>query len=402
MDSEKEKRGKYVASDSDDSSDSLEIECDVCDMDFTSVKSYEQHLKSKKHYKMLGKKETKEKYKKLNKLKDDVNDDQDSEFSCDVCEKVFSDFSQYKAHMKGRGHSKNLKKLKLKEKLKEVEGIVDKFVENEEDDNDELLEKPFAHCTACQKSFSGPENYHQHLRSSAHDKKSKQQALLEKWKKDSPDVKSEDNEEEEYFCEVCGKFFSGPIPYATHMESAIHKKEVKKAKVAEDLKEFYIREEEDGKFVCKECKRSFNDPIALKIHLRRNDHEKQKSKFDIMALLSAHPEIIPIKSSEYSDEDGETSANSKEVYDFLICNICHLSFNGVPSAQNHVKSKKHLKVKQQRKEIKALKRKLKKEMNSNIENGMEFLDSHNADNSEMVSGACNDIADNALGRLKEE
>ncbi|KFM79325.1 Zinc finger protein 564, partial [Stegodyphus mimosarum] len=373
MDSEKEKSGKYVASDSDDSSDCLDIECEVCDMDFTSVKSYEQHLKSKKHNKMRGKKETKKKFKKLNKLKDDAkysddNDDQDSEFNCDVCEKAFNEFSQYKAHMKGRGHSKNLKKLKLKEKLKGVEGIIDKFVENEEDDNDELLEKPFAHCNACQKSFSGPENYHQHLRTAAHEKKSKQQALLEKWKKNNPDVKSEDNEDEEYFCEVCGKFFSGPVPYATHMESAAHKKEVKKAKVAEDLKEFYVRDEENGKFVCKECKRSFNDPVTLKIHLRRNDHEKQKSKFDIMALLSTHPEIIPVKSSEYSDEEDETSANSEEIYDFLICNICHLSFNGVSGAQDHVKSKKHLKVKQQRKEIKALKRKLK-EMNSKPENG---------------------------------
>ncbi|XP_035221335.1 zinc finger protein 346-like [Stegodyphus dumicola] len=406
MDAEKKSREEYVVSDSDDSNDSLEIECDVCDIDFKSVKSYEQHLKSKKHNKMLGKKKLKENFKKLNELEDnnehdDENEEEeDSEYSCDICEKIFNEFSQYRAHMKGQVHSKNLKRLKLKEKLKDMEEFIDSFVKNYEDD-DELLEKPFAHCTACQKSFSGPENYHQHLRSAAHEKKRKQQVLLEKLKKDNPDIKSEDNEDDEYFCEVCDKFFTGLIPYFTHMESAVHKKELKRAKIAEDLKEFYVRDDEDGKFVCKECKKPFSDPVSLKIHLLNKDHEKKKSKSDIMALLSSHPEIILVKSSEYSDEEGETSENDEEDYDFLICNICHLSFNGVRNAQEHVRSKKHLKVKQQRKELKALKRKLKM-MNTNPENETELLNLHSSEHSKMVSQAGNDIPKNALGTLKQE
>ncbi|KFM67879.1 Zinc finger protein 346, partial [Stegodyphus mimosarum] len=399
MDAENKSREEYVVSDSDDSNDSLEIECDICDMDFTSVKSYEQHLKSKRHNKMLEKKKLKEKFKKPSELEDNNDHDDDDEeqeeleFSCNICEKMFNEFSQYKAHMKGQVHSKNLKRLKLKEKLKDMEELIGSFVENDDDD-DELFEKSFAHCTACQKSFSGPENYYGHLRSAAHEKKRKQQVLLEKLKKDNPDVKSGNNEDDEYFCEMCDKFFTGLIPYFTHMESAIHRKELKRAKMAEDLKEFYIRDE-DGEFVCKECERSFNDPVLLKIHLIKKDHEKKKIKSDIMALLSNHPEIIPIKPSEYSDEEGETSENDKDHYDFLICNICHLSFSGIRNAQEHVKSKKHLKVKQQRKELKALKKKLKR-MNSNPENKSELPNLHSSEYSEMVSQAGNDIPNNAL------
>ncbi|KFM79917.1 Zinc finger protein 346, partial [Stegodyphus mimosarum] len=402
MNAGKEKERDCIISDSDDSS-CIDIECDLCGMLFESVKSYEQHLKSKKHNKMLNKNKLKKELKKSDGLvKEDKNkedDDHDSEIHCSVCGKAFTEVSQYKSHLKGGVHSKNLKKQNLKEKLKDMEGVIDGNDENEGDD-DGVLEKPYAHCAVCQKYFSGPEGYQQHLESATHEKKLKHQAILEKFKKNNPDeAKLVGDEDDGYLkCDVCGKFFSGHVPYSRHVESAVHKKEVKRRKVAEDLKDFYIHDAENEKFVCKECKRPFTDILALKIHLEINDHEKQKSKREIMNLLSSHSEIVPVKCSEYSvsDDEGEVDGEAKQDYDFLVCNICRLSFSGPASAQDHVRSKKHLRVKKEKEDMKALKNKLKK-MRPNSENENAPRDKHSHD-TEMVS---NSKAD-ALNTSKQE
>ncbi|XP_035220172.1 zinc finger protein 346-like [Stegodyphus dumicola] len=406
MDAGKEKKRDCIISDSDDSS-CIDIECDLCGTLFESVKSYEQHLKSKKHNKMLNKNKLKKELKKPDELVDEANnkddDDQDSEIHCSVCGKAFNDLSQYKSHLKGGVHSKNLKKQKLKEKLKDMDGIIDGNVENEGDD-DGVLEKPYAYCAACQKHFSGPESYQRHLKGTTHEKKLKHQAILEKFKKDNPDdAKLVDDEDDGYLkCDVCSKFFSGHVPYSIHVESAVHKKEVKRRKVAEDLKDFYIRDAENAKFVCKECKRPFSDILALKIHLEVNDHEKQKSKREIMNLLSSHSEIVPVKCLEnsVSDDEGEIDGDAKQDYDFLVCNICRLSFSGPASARDHVKSKKHLRMKKEKEDMKALKNKLKI-MRPNYENENTSRDKH-SDDTAMISNSKADTADDALDTSKQD
>ncbi|GFY30525.1 uncharacterized protein TNCV_3522881 [Trichonephila clavipes] len=351
-----------------------EIECDLCSKQFSHVKMYEQHLNSKKHHQMLTKQQMMEKLKISEKHDTgELESESPEELQCDVCEKTFSSYIPYAAHIKGSVHAKNLKQKKLKESLKDkAEVLAENNAGNEEDDD--LLQKPFARCTVCSKVFYDPAAYQLHMRGAAHKKKTQNQKICDSLKRDLPE--NPDFEDDELFskCDVCNKSFSGPVPYKIHLKSAVHENQIKRNQAMEKLKDFFEEDPENGKMICKECKKSFTDPFAFKLHLDNNSHERQSAKEMVLKFVTDNPEIVAMKSIENmsSGEESDESGGYEKGFYFLVCKICHTSFSGLESAQDHVLSKKHLKTKKDRNEMKQLKKKLsekKKDVETNGTNG---------------------------------
>ncbi|GFS66570.1 uncharacterized protein NPIL_231261 [Nephila pilipes] len=334
-----------------------EIECDLCSKQFPSVKMYEQHLNSKKHHQMLTKQRMMRKMKAPGKEDDEEFEPESTEeLQCDVCEKTFSSHIPYVAHIKGSIHAKHLKQKRLKESLKDKPEVL---AENETDEDD-LFQKPYARCSMCSKVFYNPSNYQQHMRGAVHKKKVQNQKASDSLKH-HPEVEDDDSLK----CDICNKSFSGPVPYKMHLQCAVHENQIKRNKAMEKVRDFFEEDEENGKMICKECKKPFTDPFALKLHLDSNSHERRSAKEIMVQFVAAHPEIVAMKSIENissGDESDENGSYEKGYY-FLVCKLCHVSFSGLENAKDHVQSKKHLKCKRDKKEMKLLKKKLKEEKN---------------------------------------
>lgn len=364
-----EKVDQLLLTDSDD--EYPDIECVTCSKSFPTVQMFEQHLNSKKHYKMMNK------MKSMQKLGPDapkrksaedplINSDSGEELYCEVCDKEMSGYISYMAHIKGSVHAKNLRQHKLREKVKMMEGFVeDDLLDGEEEDDN--LQKPFARCKTCCKTFSGPESYEQHVNGANHKKKLRQLKVIESLKKDEDTENGVGDDESYSKCEVCNKTFSGPVPYKVHLMSSVHFRELQRVKAEKELEEYFERDADGTKLVCKECKKTFSDPLSLKSHLSNNSHGKQKVKDEMFGFVASNPEIVAVKSVQNlsSDEDEET--NEKENFQnghyFLVCKLCHMSFSGPESARDHLESKKHVKVKNEKAERKILKEKLKDKQN---------------------------------------
>ncbi|KAF8767435.1 zinc finger protein 346-like [Argiope bruennichi] len=353
--------------DSDDDDSFPEIECDLCSKSFSNIKAYEQHVNSKKHHQMLSKKKLMKKIEPTEDEEDEnVDPESTDELQCDVCEKTFSGYKPFVAHMRGGIHAKNMKKQKLKEFLKDKPEVLAKNDGEAESDDDDLLQKPFARCSVCEKVFYDPASYQKHMVGSTHKKKMTQQKTLDKLKnelRDDPQI-----EDEEFFtkCDICNKQFSGPVPYKIHLMSAVHENQMKRVRAMEKLKDFFLEDSTTGKMICKECKKMFTDPFAFKQHLDNNSHEKQKVKDKVLEFVAANPEIVAVKSVENitSEEDSEEKAGYEKGYYFLVCKLCHMSFTGLQSATDHVQSKKHVNARDEKKKIKLLKKRMTEKKNA--------------------------------------
>ncbi|XP_054714050.1 zinc finger protein 14-like [Uloborus diversus] len=339
-----------VSSDEDDDF----MQCEDCGVDFVDVKSYEQHLKGKKHQKAINRMKAMSKVGKMiaenGVSKSESDEENGSEIQCDVCQKSFSGHVPYYTHLKSNIHAKNLKKKKLQEQMKGLPEVLNHDDEKEEsgkDDDDAIIPKPIAKCETCQKVFYGPESFHQHMKSSVHKKKIQQKAIV-----DTFNSQDKENNENAFTCADCSKSFSGPIPYMIHLKSATHEKEVNKAQVASEIKEFCKETDDKHIFVCKECEKKFTDPFALKAHLASNDHEKQKAKKEILQFLSSHPEIMMVEPVENLDSDEEAD----DLF-FFVCKVCKVSLTGPESAKLHVSSKNHVSTMKNRKIVAHLKQK---------------------------------------------
>lgn len=351
------KTTKKTAADHDDNilsdSDSTpDMECETCGISFTNAKSLQSHMQGKKHQKKVA--EAKLMAKNLAATKNDESDNDDSEDSndihCEVCDKDFTGYMSFASHMKGSVHAKNVKKQKLKQQLENMPEVLDKE-KGESGSDDDMLQKPYARCSKCQKEFSGPENFKLHMKSATHLKKVKETEALKKLKTD--EARNSDDEEFYSKCDVCHKSFNGVRSYHIHMQSRVHKRTLEKIKVAEEIKEFCANDNFDAGYVCKECKKTFSDPLAFKSHLQNNSHEKQKAKDALVEFLHAYPEIVFVAPFDEEDSGDESDESKSDFY--LICKLCHVSFSGPESAQDHVKSKKHINIKKEKKMLKLLK-----------------------------------------------
>lgn len=84
----------------------------------------------------------------------------------------------------------------------------------------------FIHCKICDKRFSGPEPYQQHVQSQKH----KNKAVVVQDPSQSPA-----SGDDMLHCEVCDISISGPIPYAQHMEGSRHKSQLNKKQIVAEL-----------------------------------------------------------------------------------------------------------------------------------------------------------------------
>lgn len=341
--------------------DAKTYKCKICSTNFTDAKAREQHLIGKRHAKKLHE----EKIKAENKIQDKENDSEsnnsdEDELYCDVCDKNFTSYISYKSHVKGRAHAKNLKKQKLKKELDDMPEVIKKESKGNVSDEDD---KPYAKCSICQKEFYGPESFKLHAKSATHLKKVKQAKMLDALKKD--ETENFDDKEIYSKCEVCKKQFSGVVPYQIHIKSNVHKKNLEKKKIAEELKEFCTKTDEG--YVCKECKKIFTNPFALKQHLDNNSHEKQKAKEELAEFLGDHPEIVFVSSYDKTASENESDSDETDSMYFLVCKLCDVSFTGPESAKAHVKSKKHIFLRKEKQARKLLKE--KKKVSSEVSDG---------------------------------
>lgn len=353
-----------ILSDSDGSMPDLD--CETCGVSYTDPKAYENHMNGKKHAKKVAEAKLRAQNEKSDKEAESGEDsDESPEMHCKICDKYFTGYVSYAAHVKGTVHAKNVKKQKLKKQLDDLPEVIKKEDDENDSDDDGILPKPYAKCATCQKEFGGPESFKMHMKSATHLKKVKQAKTMQELKKNEGE--HSDGEEAFSKCEVCKKTFSGVTPYKIHMNSNIHKKNLEKKKIAEEIKEFCSNTDFSEGYVCKECSKTFTDPLAFKCHLQNNSHEKQKAKKALSEFLNAYPEIKYVTPYEKEEGEDESSGDEADPMYYLICTLCHFSFSGPESAQDHVKSKKHIAIKKEKKMKKLLKEKEK--MSSGTSNG---------------------------------
>lgn len=370
-----------------DSDCSLPVaQCETCELTFNNGKEYESHMQGKRHQKKLAEVALMAKDlsdKNDGEIEEDESDDS-SDFYCDLCDKPFTGYISYAAHIKGSKHAKNKMKQKLKKKFKDMPEVLEKEQQSNSDDDD-IVKKPYAKCSICEKEFSGPEAFKNHVESVKHLKKAKLAKISQNMEVDKENIS--DDDEFHHKCDVCQKKFTGLVNFKTHMESAVHRKQMKKKQVAEEVKEFCVNGDSDTGYVCKECKKVFKDPLAFKCHLKNNSHEKQKAKQALVEFLKAYPEIVFVAPFDRQDSDAENSGDETDSQYYLICKLCSVSFPGPESAQDHVKSKKHINLKKEKKILKLLK---EEKANSSANSGSK--------NSEEVNGAA---ASSANGKAKD-
>lgn len=260
-------------SSSDESLDlDLELKCETCSKTFTSLKCLVQHEKSGKHYKKLSQK----------KLEKEVNENIKGEISSE-----FSDFMLYP--------------------------------------------KPYAGCDICEKEFSGPESFHQHLKSKVHHKKVAKAKFLEQVTEDGKIDKEkfkliykQKKTPQEGFHALGASAYSPTLEETESYDNVIA---------------------ESHQFECLECEKVFTGVDPWFQHLVSKTHEKTLKQKKLLDRVTAGP-----SSKSPSAESGVASSSSSQNLDaievdgdVLICRLCHKSFSGPESAAAHLKSRGHAK-----------------------------------------------------------
>ncbi|XP_054723852.1 uncharacterized protein LOC129233963 [Uloborus diversus] len=253
--------------------------CNTCHISFKTLSNYQKHVESLEHGKNLMKKDADENSSERCSSPSEGSDEIDSSLiemqeddakpinlqecvnqklyyrSCEICKMIFSGPEPYQQHLASIGHRKKLaqnpsKNLIERDAEKEKNAIAStgrdgngsSFMEMQDDDDrlinlQECVNRKiyYKSCDLCNKMFSGPEPYHQHLASNGHKKKLAQNSS--KVGLSNPGSNTSENPGitvfaplgiNELYCKVCDKTFSGPVPYDQHMKSEVHKKQVER------------------------------------------------------------------------------------------------------------------------------------------------------------------------------
>ncbi|XP_013777062.1 uncharacterized protein LOC106461758 [Limulus polyphemus] len=164
-----------------------------------------------------------------------------------------------------------------------------------------------------------------------------------------------------YFCEICAKVFTGPVPYKQHLQSEKHGKKLEMVPDRQAL----VKEaaSNDSLFLKTETKNvdlSQSEKCLCAFHTSQNDEKELKEKcVEVIAQLSK-TEGSP-SSSALSPEVIEDSKSKEKVLDkniqlrledfitkefrncSFVCKYCSVNFTGPECAKQHFKSPKHLK-----------------------------------------------------------
>ncbi|GFT87986.1 zinc finger protein [Nephila pilipes] len=234
-------------------------ECKPCKKQFSGPEPYEQHLASAAHIKKCGVRSSfqMQKDEHFNVKKENFSSNEllcDSEESgsacyssnvmtplfekCGICNMIFSDSIQYKLHVESDNHRKKL----------DAQVLLNSIPRNSEAYLD------CTKCVLCDMTFSGPVPYEQHLQGKSHKKKIIAEELAKKNAINFPSAAPESislnsticKEEcntaavQNWYCGICEKQCSGPIPYNTHISSKDHEKNVRISELETKIKK--IRE----------------------------------------------------------------------------------------------------------------------------------------------------------------
>lgn len=353
--------------------------CELCQVRFSGVEPYRLHMTGNKHQKKLKKEFMKQKYGakylEMVKSKEGVNDmhtevtdpkneDDDVVLKyCNVCKKICTGELTYELHMKGKKHKKKVHKMNLMRKLGENPDVDlgEKGKEMEDCIYDPIAQvKPFAQCAICNKKFSGPEGFRDHLSSTSHKKKlgihelSKNLTAEEnsrdflKDESTGQDTESFGSGDFVLHCSACEKNFTGPVPYQQHLISDAHKKKLKKIELTRKINSLSVKADEADAFECKECCRTFRIPEEFDQHLKSSAHAKKRIKQELVQKLhNEYPEmdVQHVTSNEMDSSENVIHASDNSF--ILICNVCHKSFSGPETARAHFTSPKHSKAKKQ-------------------------------------------------------
>ncbi|GBM01165.1 hypothetical protein AVEN_27261-1 [Araneus ventricosus] len=277
----------------------------------------------------------------------DDNSDDDEVYTCEVCKKVCTGLLTYQLHLQGKKHQKNVKKVTLLKEMKEQKLIPEVNDEPKEETLFDRLFPQLRHvspnleCKVCKKKCLGPEAYKQHCRSESHKKKVAIEELLKGMETEglSPAKDQNDDSTPVAHCDLCNKGFSGPLPFMQHMKSTAHLKQARHLQELGKIKNLIISKEEDSKFKCKECGKMFSGPVPFNAHLKSSAHGKMKKKTALMDNLEKkHPELIKTLAAQNSDESDEDDSV------LLGCKVCHMVFSGPEAANDHFTSSKHKKA----------------------------------------------------------
>ncbi|XP_035220174.1 zinc finger RNA-binding protein-like [Stegodyphus dumicola] len=271
--------------------------------------------------------------------------------SCDICQKQFSGPEPYQQHIVSAAHLRKVAVWNLTASSSSSNGIINTLI-----------------CKTCDKNFSGPVPFEQHLNSETHRKKVQSENLLEKLKETSTtdcgsasknafdsglsnniiiteadttlnvvykhtdtgiyaskEYTAKTSVPTNWFCDVCQKGCTGPIPYQQHMSSEVHRKNLRKIEVSQKIIENLTQINETpsldlspGKinnlvgvsadpqalnskevlpangaalqnWYCRTCQKNCSGPIPFEQHMSSDIHRKNIKKAEITARLYAQP-----------------------------------------------------------------------------------------------------------------
>ncbi|XP_015915935.1 zinc finger protein 346 [Parasteatoda tepidariorum] len=359
-----------------------DFKCKICQMTFSDIYAYTDHLESKQHVKGIMKQKYGQKYLEAKEMleekhsknniessengsieektntheseKDDDSDtDEDDVYTCDVCEKICTGLINYKLHLSGNKHLKKLKQIKTMKELKEKQMIPNGYKAPDTDLLSQIMSKNVyassdLMCEICNVKCTGPEVFKQHCKGEAHKKKEVKLRLKKEMEADGmPANTSREDFEDTYSCDVCSKAFTGILPYKQHLESTTHLKQKRKNQSLEKVKDLCITSSSNAKLRCKECNKTFTGPAPFEDHLKSSSHGKLKKKKNLYEELEKnYPEMLKTSirdDSESEDSDGEIVKPA--------CGICNMIFSGPEVALEHFSSEKHTKALKKKKRI---------------------------------------------------
>ncbi|GBN25921.1 hypothetical protein AVEN_83310-1 [Araneus ventricosus] len=387
--------------------------CDVCAKSFTGLVCFQQHEASEKHKRkvwlMSG---------ATSEMSKPVNPDQ---FHCPVCMVSISGLDNYQKHVISLDHALKVQKKNgdlLSQSLSSTFEL--KTERNQPMESTVSLTSPikvvapFAECKPCQKQFSGPEPYQQHLVSAGHKKKCGSsnaimqsnetnfsvgnekinnnslndpqspvseddlnkmvpQPFFDQSVSNTFELKTERNQLMESpvsltspmkvvapfaECKPCQKQFSGPEPYQQHLVSAGHKKKcgslneimqsdetdfsVGNEKINNNLLLGSSFAENQSVFKCDICVMRFSGPVPYQQHLVSNGHKKKINAAELSKQLATTGALPPPDSTLKDNYLGLGQSNTNDLQKWY-CDICKKQCSGPIPYHTHILSLDHLK-----------------------------------------------------------
>ncbi|XP_015931255.1 zinc finger protein 346 [Parasteatoda tepidariorum] len=201
------------------------MNCEICNKSFTGIECYQQHVASDKHKRKVSLHNSSMSTESVAATASfsEIQHVDTNTFPCLSCAINFQTLSEFIKHTGSKEHA--LMILREKDTNANVEDC--DSTSNLRSSTDLLKKNNFEaitswkpRCEKCDKNFSGPESYQQHIDSFEHKRKCGLIATVE------IPVNVPLATHCTLSCEPCGVTLSGPIPYQDHMRSKGHKKKV--------------------------------------------------------------------------------------------------------------------------------------------------------------------------------